>query len=125
MNIAIIGMGNMGSRYARMICDDIIKDVKLVAVTRISADKKELLVRLECDKIPVFDSADALFDKIEKGELKADAVIIATPHYSHEEIAKRALKTDFMCSVRRLPVSTAVRPGLWRKVLKNQAVFSE
>ena len=92
MNIAIIGMGNMGSRYARMICDDIIKDVKLVAVTRISADKKELLERLDYEKIPVFDSADALFDKIEKGELKTDAVIIATPHYSHEEIAKRAFK---------------------------------
>lgn len=92
MRIAIIGAGNMGSRYAGMICDGMIKDMKLVAITRISADKKDLLAKTESEKILVFESADALFEDIEKGNIKTDAVIIATPHYSHEEIAKRAFK---------------------------------
>ena len=42
--------------------------------------------------LPVYESADALFEAVEKGELKLDAVIIATPHYAHEELAVRAFQ---------------------------------
>jgi len=92
MRISVIGAGNMGGRYANMISDGMIKDASLAAITRISAHNKELLSKTDKEKIPVFGSADELFEEVEKGSLKTDAVIIATPHYSHEEIAKRAFK---------------------------------
>jgi len=94
---AVIGIGNMGSKYASMIQDGNIRGLSLAAITRIRSSgsqpaySEQLAPSLDAG-LPVFESADALFEAVEKGELQLDAVIIATPHYSHEEIAVRAFK---------------------------------
>lgn len=89
---AVIGVGNMGSKYASILQDGLVDGMELAALTRLRDPYKELLRRSLEDGVPVFESADMLFNAIENGQLQIDAVIIATPHYAHEEIAVRAFK---------------------------------
>lgn len=92
MKAGIIGVGNMGSRYARLIMEGQIAGLEAGAFTRIKPEYQDIADYALSNSVPVFESADLLFDAVEKGELKLDAIIIATPHYSHEEIAVRAFK---------------------------------
>jgi predicted dehydrogenase len=89
---AVIGVGNMGSKYAAIIQDKHIDGLELSALTRIREPYRSLLQKSVDSGVPVFESADTLFDAVENGSLKIDAVIIATPHFSHEELAIRAFK---------------------------------
>lgn len=85
---AVIGMGNMGSRYTGYIASGMVPGMSLSAVTRVSPEK---LLQLEEDvgaKIPVYNTADELLDSFTQGEIALDAVIIATPHYSYEQMDK-------------------------------------
>jgi predicted dehydrogenase len=91
---AVIGVGNMGSRYASIIQDGAVKGMELSALTRVRGSYRDLLQSTIDKGIPVYESADALFEAVEKEELKLDAVIIATPHYAHEELAVRAFRND-------------------------------
>ncbi len=89
---AVIGVGNMGSKYASIIQDKRVSGMELSALTRVKDPYREELCRSIDSGIPVFESADILFEAVEKGTLQIDAVIIATPHYAHEELAVRAFK---------------------------------
>jgi predicted dehydrogenase len=89
---AVIGVGNMGSRYATIIQDKLVDGMELSALTRVKAPYREGLLKSIDSGIPVFESADLLFEAVENGALEIDAVIIATPHYAHEELAVRAFK---------------------------------
>ena len=90
IKIAVIGVGNMGSKYASFLQDGNVRGAELAALTCVKGEYRELL-KASIDKgVPVFESADTLFDAVEKGQLKIDAVIIATPHFAHEKIAVRA-----------------------------------
>lgn len=88
MKTAVIGVGNMGSKYASLIQNGQIPGFELAAVTRVRDPYRKLISA----EVPVYESADALFDALERGDLPLDAVVIATPHYSHEEIAVRAFR---------------------------------
>lgn len=90
--IAVIGVGNMGSKYASILQSKTLEGAELAALTRVKEPYRELLRPSLEGGIPVFDSEGRLFDAVETGSLKLDGVIIATPHYSHEEIALRAFK---------------------------------
>lgn len=90
MKVAVIGVGIMGSKYAAFIHSGKIAGMELGALTRIKDVYKEsIFLDGEID-VPIYESADALFEAVEKGELALDAVVIATPHGSHEPIAVRA-----------------------------------
>ena len=89
---AVIGVGNMGSKYAEILQDGLVEGMELAALTRLRGQYRELLQKSLDRGVPVFDSAQELFKAVEDGTLKIDAVIIATPHFSHEEIAVRAFK---------------------------------
>ena len=88
MKTAVIGVGNMGSKYASLIQNGQIPGLELAAVTRVRDPYRKLI----SEEVPVFESSDALFDALERGDLELNAVVIATPHYSHEEIAVRAFR---------------------------------
>lgn len=90
--IAVIGVGNMGSKYASILQAGDISGAELAALTRVKEPYRELLQNSIDSGVPVYESADALFDAVEKKELSLDAVIIATPHFAHEKIAVRAFK---------------------------------
>lgn len=90
MKTAVIGVGNMGSTYAVLIQDGSIPGLELAGLTRVRGQYREMLQPAITRGIPVYESADVLFEAVESGTLDLDAVVIATPHYSHEEIAVRA-----------------------------------
>ncbi len=90
MKTAVIGVGNMGSKYATILFDGRIDGMELSALTRMRPSYNEMLKSAVDSGIPVFDSADDIFRNFEKGDLKIDSVVIATPHISHEDIAVKA-----------------------------------
>lgn len=92
MRVGIIGMGNMGSKYARIIAKGEAKGMELCAVTRVSEERWAGLKDDVKSDLKRYNSANDIFDAIDKGELKLDTVIIVTPHYSHETIAIKAFE---------------------------------
>ena len=92
MKLAIIGMGIMGCRYAKMISDGYVKNVEITAVTRISEERKVQLKELFDAGVPIFNTADELYEAIKDKKIEADAVLVVTPHLSHAELAVKAMK---------------------------------
>lgn len=90
MKVAVIGVGIMGSKYAALIRNHKIDGMELGALTRVKDVYKKAIFGEEEIDTPIYDSADALLDAVEQGELQLDAVVVATPHYSHEAITVRA-----------------------------------
>lgn len=87
VKVGIIGMGNMGCNYAKIILDGKVPELELTAVTRISQSKLEKAKVTLPDTVPVFhDAADLLA----YGNL--DAVLVVTPNYTHEEYIILALQ---------------------------------
>lgn len=124
MKTAVIGVGNMGSRYASMILSGKIDGMQLCALTRFRDQYRELLQPAADRKIPVYQSADALFDDIDAGNLKLDAVIIATPHESHEVIAVKAMQRGIhvLCDKPAGVYSRQAR-NMIQSAEENQCVF--
>lgn len=98
LKVALIGVGNMGKKYAEMITAGEVSDMKLTAVV-IRRDELmawgESLVNVDNDKAKIFRNADDLFKESEL----YDAVIIATPHKTHMELALKAFAfhKDVLC----------------------------
>ena len=89
---AVIGVGNMGSKYASLIQNGFIQGMELSAITRVRGTYRDMLLPSIEAGIPVYETADELFEAVESQELAIDAVVIATPHYVHEELAVRAFQ---------------------------------
>lgn len=92
IRVGVIGVGNMGSKYAQMLADGEIEGMELAAVTRVRTEYRERLQDALDGGLPLYASADDLFAAVEQGALFLDAVVIATPHYAHEEQAVRAFE---------------------------------
>ena len=92
LRTGIIGMGNMGSQYAALLLGGLIPGMELAAVTRVRPEQLQKLGLTLPEDIPVFPSADALFQAVDDKSLSLDAVIIATPHRLHEEQSISAMK---------------------------------
>lgn len=88
----VIGVGNMGSKYAALIANGEVPGMELCAVTRVRPEYREGIQAALDGGLPVYQSADELFKAVEQRELELDGVVIATPHYAHEEQAVRAFK---------------------------------
>jgi predicted dehydrogenase len=81
IRLGIIGVGNMGTTHARNLLDGKIKGIELAALCDV--DDKRLAA---FPKVPGWKDSGEL---IRSG--KVDAVLIATPHYSHTTIGIDAL----------------------------------
>lgn len=92
MKVGIIGMGNMGSKYAQLISKGEIAGMELSAITRVSQERWDSIKDYVSADLHRFNSGDDMFDAVDKGVLKLDAVIIVTPHYSHETLAIKAFE---------------------------------
>lgn len=92
MRIGIIGMGNMGSKYAEFIAKGQVKGMELAAITRVSDERWNNIKDYVSSQLMRFNSGDDMYMAIDNGELKLDAIIIATPHYSHEDMAIKAFE---------------------------------
>ena len=92
MKLAIIRMGIMGCKYAKMISDGQVTGVEITAVTRITPERKEGLKEIFENGTKIFETADDLFEAVGQKTIKVDAVLIVTPHLSHSKIAVNAMK---------------------------------
>lgn len=110
--LAVIGIGRMGGRHARNIFKGVVKHATLAAV----CDTDEKVLEAFCTKYKVKGYTDR---KKMLEEVKPDGVIIATPHYSHVEIAKDCLAkdTDFLIEK---PVSVTVKEAQELKELLDK-----
>lgn len=91
INVAIIGVGNIGSAHAKAIASGNIAGMRLEALCDIDPAKREALSR-QYPGVPVFASAEELLGAVGDGQLSLDAVIIATPHRFHAELGILAVK---------------------------------
>ena len=89
---AVIGMGNMGSQYAGLLLAGQVPGMALAAATRVRPEMLAARHLTLPGDLPVYPTADALFEAVDRGSLALDAVIIATPHRLHQEQAVAAME---------------------------------
>jgi len=94
VRLGIIGLGNMGAAHARTVLEGKAPGLELAAVADRNADKRALF-----PEVPGYETPEAL---IASGEV--DAVLIATPHYSHTTIGCSALEAGLHVMVEK-PIS--------------------
>ncbi len=87
VKFGIIGIGNMGRSHVKRFMDGVFKNGELTAVCDIRRDRLDWMNENGYTAPKQFESAEEL---IKSGLV--DAVLIATPHYSHTEIAVSAFK---------------------------------
>ena len=86
VKFGIIGIGNMGLVHLQSFIAGKIKNGIVTAIADLN-DKKLSAARQTCaGDYKCYSSGNELIDKAD-----VDAVIVATPHYSHPELAVRAL----------------------------------
>ncbi len=81
IRVAVIGVGTIGSAHTKSIYEGKIKGMQLTALCDIDRDKCRELAGSYPDAY-IFTSYEDMINEVE-----LDAVIIATPHYMHPEIA--------------------------------------
>ena len=84
VNVAVVGVGRMGSKHAYNMAKR-VKGANLVAICDIDTQKANMMAK----KL----KAKAYYDVDEMLKAEAlDGVVIATPHYSHVEIALKCIE---------------------------------
>lgn len=116
--VAIIGMGNMGSKYAVMIAQGKVDDMTLVAATRIHQERYEEIKDILPADLKIYQSGDLLFEAFDAKEIEIDTVLIVTPHYSHEALAIKAFE-------RGLHVLCDKPAGVYSRQARNMMVAYE
>jgi predicted dehydrogenase len=94
IRIGVIGLGNMGRTHSRHILDGKVPGLQLTAVADYSSQATEAF-----PEVTAFAAPEAL---ITSG--KVDAVLIATPHFSHTSIGIAALQAGLHVLVEK-PIS--------------------
>lgn len=94
VRIGIIGLGGMGRNHARNILDNKVPGLQLTAICDASAQAAEF-----APELPFFPTPGAL---MVSGQV--DAVLIATPHFSHTSIGIAALQAGLHVLVEK-PIS--------------------
>ncbi|WP_042458139.1 Gfo/Idh/MocA family protein [Neobacillus dielmonensis] len=84
IKVGIIGIGNMGKSYALTLDQGLIAGAELSAVCGRNTQQEWVTTNLKAE-VKFFDDENAFFN-----EAKMDALLIATPHYSHPELAMKA-----------------------------------
>lgn len=89
VRLGIIGIGSMGSQHADYITKGEVTGCILTAV----ADNDEKKLEKAADTLP---GSVIIYDDIDKMIIsgKIDAVLIATPHYFHPDLAIKAFEAD-------------------------------
>ncbi len=88
VRIAVIGVGTMGKKYAKMIADGEIAHMRLAAVCCRSQENTQWVKQELGEQVPVFPDAESLY---ERGEL-FDASLIVTPHKLHPQMIEQAMR---------------------------------
>lgn len=87
VRIGVVGIGNMGSKHAMNLFNGKVKGAELTAVCDIKEERLKWAKGEFGDKVLTFDDVDKLYAS---GSI--DAVMIATPHYSHPPYAVKGFE---------------------------------
>lgn len=87
INVGIIGMGIMGSKYCEYILNGFVPEMKLTAVTARKEEQRNILKETLPADVTIFSEGTELIDSG-----LCEAVIIATPHYHHPEMTIYAME---------------------------------
>ena len=87
IRLGVIGIGNMGSEHCRNLTAGKCPEIDLTAVADVREERREWARRELPEHVKVYVSGTEL---IQDGA--CDAVLIAVPHYLHEEMTEQALK---------------------------------
>jgi predicted dehydrogenase len=99
VKLAVIGVGNMGSKHAQDVAD--LSQTELVAVCDIDRARADAVA--EALGVPAAYDHRTLLD-----EFDLDGIIIATPHYDHSPIAIDALAQELHVLVEK-PIAAHVK----------------
>ncbi len=82
VRLGIIGLGNMGKRHIGYLQAGEVKGVKITAVSDMIEENRQWAQQEFDESVAIYNDAYELMDSG-----KIDAVLIATPHYSHPELS--------------------------------------
>ena len=85
VKVGVIGIGNIGSSHVQMLDKGQIDGAMLTAICSSNKDRIEWVKNHTTGDVQIFRDEEEFFN-----ESGIDAVLIATPHYSHPELAKKA-----------------------------------
>lgn len=94
IKLAVIGMGDMGSKYAGWILQDSSLGFEITAATRIKPKHLSKIERFIPKDFKFYQSDDELFRAFDNKEFEADAVLVVTPHIAHEHPVIEAFKRN-------------------------------
>lgn len=86
VRIGIVGIGNMGTGHAKYLYENEVNGAQLTAVCDSNPERLQW-VEENMPRVLRFANADELL-----ASQSIDAIIVATPHYSHPELAIQAFK---------------------------------
>lgn len=113
VKFGIIGVGNMGSAHLGFFHAGKIKNAVVTAIADINEKKLEAARKNFPGDYKCYLSGDELIDNAD-----VDAVIVATPHYSHPDLAIRALNKG-------LNVICEKPAGVYTKQVKQMNAVAE
>lgn len=102
IRFAVVGIGRMGGKHASNLCKGAVRNAKLVAVCDTDVKVTEAF-KSKHAKVAVYNDFDRMLS-----ESDIDALIVATPHYSHSELAKKALEKGISVLVEK-PLTVTVK----------------
>ena len=102
IRVAVTGIGRMGGKHASNFVKGAVANAKLVAVCD-TDEKVADRFRANYSGVATYTDYDEMLEKE-----KPDAVVIATPHYSHSELAKKALVRGISVLVEK-PITVTVK----------------
>lgn len=105
IRVAVVGIGRMGGRHARNLCKGAVRNAKLVAVCDTDEKVLQAFAAKHAD-VAAYSDTDKMLD-----EQKPDALIVATPHYSHATLAEKALERGISVLVEK-PITVTVKEAL-------------
>ena len=109
IRLGVIGIGNMGSEHCRNLAAGKCPEIELAAVADVREDRMEWARHELPESVKVFPAGR---DLIRSGE--CNAVLIAVPHYLHEQLAVQAMShgLDVLCEK---PISVEAAAGRRRR----------
>lgn len=112
LKLGIIGVGNMGSAHIENYLEGKMKEIEITCVADI--DEKRLAAALK--KLPDAAAFSTAQELMKSG--RCEAVLIATPHYSHPTLAIEALNNG-------LHVMSEKPAGVYTKQVRDLIAVSE
>lgn len=87
IRLGVIGIGNMGTNHIKCIMEGKVPQIKLIAAADRQETRREWAKEYLPEETVIFEDGEEL---IKSGI--CDAVLIATPHYQHPELASMAFE---------------------------------